>query len=75
MLVLNQVRKLRVVVYVVVKIKKNLYCITVPAAPTSCNITLMYDQPSGNLQFINGTWVLMPVSHMTGYPLTQTVGR
>ena len=40
-----------------------------PVAPSSCNITLLYDQPSRRLQSINTTWDLMIVSHTTGYAI------
>ena len=45
--------------------KKRFACtLTVPAVPTTCNITLLYDQSSGRLQIINSTWDSMPVSHI-----------
>ena len=34
----------------------------VPAVPSTCNITLSYNQSSGRLQFINSTWDTVPVS-------------
>ena len=37
---------------------------TVPAVPTSCNISLSYNQSSSRLQFIAITWDTVPVSHM-----------
>ena len=36
---------------------------TVPAVPSSCNITLSYDQSSRRLLFINSTWDTVPVCH------------
>ena len=38
--------------------------LTVPAAPSSCNITLSlsYNQSSGRLLFINSTWNTVPVT-------------
>ena len=44
-----------------------LFANIAPAAPTSCNVTLLYDQSSRRLQFIDTTWDWMPVSHITGY--------
>ena len=40
--------------------------ITVPEPPSSCNITsLLYNQSSGELLFIDVAWDPLPVSHMT----------
>ena len=41
----------------------NVY-ILVPAAPSSCNITLSYSQLSGKLLFIDITWNTVSVSHL-----------
>ena len=43
------------------------FIFTVPAVPRSCNITLLYDQSSQRLQFIDTTWDLIPVCHTTGF--------
>ena len=37
----------------------------VPAAPRNCTVTLSYNQLSGRLQYINSTWDIVPVSHIT----------
>ena len=43
----------------------HILLLIVPAAISNCNITLLYDQSSRMLHFINTTWDLMPVSHIT----------
>ena len=40
-----------------------LFCPTVPAVVSRCNITVAYDHPPERLLFINTTWDSMPVSH------------
>ena len=41
-----------------------VYFTIVPAAPSSCNITLSYSQLSGKLLFIDTTWNTVSVSHL-----------
>ena len=41
-----------------------VYFTVVPAAPSSCNITLSYSQLSGKLLFIDTTWNTVSVSHI-----------
>lgn len=49
----------RLVVYV---LRLYSFIFTVPVPPSSCNITLLYNQLSRRLQFIDTTWDLMPVA-------------